>query len=124
LGKFDSRTNECIFLGYALRIKGYRCYNKKLGKIIESANVKLDEARHQKVKAHVQTEEPCFKEEEEGEENEQEESKHQNRKTPSRFVGKNHSEYLILGDKDMGVQTRIRLANAPEHANFSLLYKI
>ena len=122
--KFDSRVDEGILLGYSSRCKAYQCYNKSLGIFLESANVKVDEEGHQKVKAHVQTEEPCFKEEEEGEENEQEESKHQDRKTPSRFVGKNHSEYLILGDKDMGVQTRIRVANAPEHANFSLLYKI
>jgi hypothetical protein len=33
-------------------------------------------------------------------------------------------ENLILGDKDMGVQTRKRLASAPEYANFSLLSKI
>jgi hypothetical protein len=65
LGKFDSRADEGIFLGYSSRSKAYRCYNKALGKIIESANVKVDEAGHQKVKSHVQTEEPSCKEEEE-----------------------------------------------------------
>jgi hypothetical protein len=33
-------------------------------------------------------------------------------------------ENLILGDKDMRVHTRRRLASAPEHANFSFLSKI
>jgi hypothetical protein len=64
LGKFDSRDDEGIFLGYSSRSKAYRCYNKALGKIIESANVKVDEAGHQKVKEHVQTKEPSCKEEE------------------------------------------------------------
>jgi hypothetical protein len=43
LGKFDSRDDEGIFLGYSSRSKAYRCYNKALGKIVESANVKVDE---------------------------------------------------------------------------------
>ena len=30
LGKFDSRTDEGIFLGYSSTIKEYRCYNKRL----------------------------------------------------------------------------------------------
>jgi hypothetical protein len=55
LGKFDSRADEGIFMGYSSRNKAYRCYNKALGKIIESTNVKVDEAGHHKVKAHVQT---------------------------------------------------------------------
>jgi hypothetical protein len=96
LGKLDSRADEGIFLGYSSRSKAYGCYNKALGKIIESANVKVDEAGHQKVKAHVQTKELRCKEEEE-------ESKCQYTKTPSRFVRKNHSEKIILGDKDMVV---------------------
>jgi hypothetical protein len=33
-------------------------------------------------------------------------------------------ENIILGDKDTRVHTRIRLESAPEHANFSLLFKI
>ena len=34
LGKFDSRTDEGIFLGYPTTKKVYRCYNKRLHKII------------------------------------------------------------------------------------------
>jgi len=30
LGKFDSRIDEGIFLGYSLRRKTYRCYNETL----------------------------------------------------------------------------------------------
>jgi hypothetical protein len=65
LGKFDSRADEGIFLGYSSRNKDYRCYNTTLHKIIESANVKVDEAGHQKVKTqvNVQADEPGCKEE-------------------------------------------------------------
>ena len=40
LGKFDSRIEEGIFLGYSSTKKEYRCYNKRLHKIVESADVK------------------------------------------------------------------------------------
>lgn len=42
-GKFDSRLDEGIFLGYYLRSKAYRCYNKRLKRIVESENVRVDE---------------------------------------------------------------------------------
>ena len=32
-----------MFLGYSTKSKAYRCYNLRLRKIIESANVKIDE---------------------------------------------------------------------------------
>ena len=34
IGKFDARVDEGIFLGYASKSKGYRCYNKTLRKIV------------------------------------------------------------------------------------------
>ena len=34
LGKFDSRIDEGIFLGYSSTKKAYRCYNKRLHKIV------------------------------------------------------------------------------------------
>jgi hypothetical protein len=43
LGKFDSRTDEGILLGYSFRSKRYKCYNKRLHKIVESIDVKVDE---------------------------------------------------------------------------------
>jgi hypothetical protein len=43
LGKFDSRDDEGILLGYSFRSKGYKCYNKSLCNIIESIDVKVDE---------------------------------------------------------------------------------
>ena len=42
LGKFDSRTDEGIFLGYSSTKKAYKCYNLRSHKIIESVNVNVD----------------------------------------------------------------------------------
>jgi len=44
LGKFEPRADEGILLGYSSRGKGYKCYNKILGKIVESIDVVVDEA--------------------------------------------------------------------------------
>jgi transposase InsO family protein len=43
LGKYDDRVDEGIFLGYATNSKGYRCYNKRLHKMVECIDVKIDE---------------------------------------------------------------------------------
>ena len=45
LEKFDSRTDEAIFLGYSPTKKVYKCYNLKLNKIVESGNVKMDDTK-------------------------------------------------------------------------------
>ena len=42
--KFEPRVDEGILLGYSSRSKGYKCYNKRLGKIVESIDVVVDEA--------------------------------------------------------------------------------
>lgn len=43
LGKFNSLSNEGIFLGYSCHRKAYKCYNLGLNKIVESINVRVDE---------------------------------------------------------------------------------
>jgi hypothetical protein len=43
LGKYDDRDDEGIFLGYARNSKGYRCYNKRLHKMVDCIDVKIDE---------------------------------------------------------------------------------
>ena len=50
LGKFDARSDEVIFLGYASNKKAYRCYNLRLQKNVESADVKIDDLKTQKIK--------------------------------------------------------------------------
>ena len=43
VGKFDSRSNEGIFLSYSSISKAYRVYNKRTMKVMETVNVVIDE---------------------------------------------------------------------------------
>ena len=43
IGKFDSKVDEGIFLGYSLTRKAYRVYNKRTLTIEESMHVAFDE---------------------------------------------------------------------------------
>jgi hypothetical protein len=112
LGKFDSRTNEGIFLGYSSTKKAYICYNLRLHKIVESANVKVDDLKTKGIKSQVnpqiderirddddeesidiqEEDSQCEeeKEEEESQENTEEESPRQDTKAPSRRVQRDH----------------------------------
>ena len=44
MGKFDSRSDEGIFLGYSSTSKAYRVYNKRTKRVREIVNVVIDEA--------------------------------------------------------------------------------
>ena len=59
LGNFDSRTDEGIFLGYSSTKKAYRCCNKKLHKIVESVDVKVDDIKPRKEKNLDSIENTC-----------------------------------------------------------------
>ena len=52
LGKFDSSTDEGIFLGYLSTKKAYRCYNKRLHHIVESVVVRIDDIKPRRVRSH------------------------------------------------------------------------
>jgi hypothetical protein len=43
LSKYDDRDDEGIFLGYSTNSKGYRCYNKRLHKMVDCIDEKIDE---------------------------------------------------------------------------------
>ena len=43
LRKFNSRSDEGIFLRYSTNNKAYKCYNKRPRSIIERIDVKVDE---------------------------------------------------------------------------------
>lgn len=59
IGKFDARCDEGIFLGYSTTNKTYRCFNKKLRKIVESDNVKVDEDMHRPIEiSEVEPDDP------------------------------------------------------------------
>ena len=44
LGKFDARSDEGMFLGYSTTSRAYRVFNKRTKTMIESINVKIDDA--------------------------------------------------------------------------------
>jgi hypothetical protein len=43
MGKFDSRVDKGILVGYSSTGKEYKCYNLRLNKVVESINVTIDE---------------------------------------------------------------------------------
>jgi hypothetical protein len=43
MGKFDSRVDKGILVGYSSIRKSYKCYNLRLNKVVESINVTIDE---------------------------------------------------------------------------------
>jgi hypothetical protein len=45
ISKIDAISDEGILLGYASTKKAYRCYNLRLHKIVESADVKVDDIK-------------------------------------------------------------------------------
>ena len=44
MGKFDSRSDEGIFLGYSSTSKAYQVYNKRTMKVMETVNVVINES--------------------------------------------------------------------------------
>ena len=74
--KFDSHLNEGIFVGYSSKRKAYKCYNRRLGKVVETINVKIDESNtsiNKQEDSDTQEEEEMIQEEEQ--ENQEEEPK-------------------------------------------------
>jgi DNA-binding transcriptional MerR regulator len=42
-GKYDDMIDEGIFLGHATNSKGYKLFNKRLLKLVDCINLKVDE---------------------------------------------------------------------------------
>jgi hypothetical protein len=43
MGKFDSRVDEGVLVGYSSTRKAYKCYNLILNKVVERINITIDE---------------------------------------------------------------------------------
>jgi hypothetical protein len=43
MGKFDSRLDKGVLVGYSSTRKEYKCYNLILNKVVERINIKIDE---------------------------------------------------------------------------------
>jgi hypothetical protein len=50
MGKFDSRVDKGVLVGYSSTRKAYKCYNLRLNKFVESINVTIDETGRQELK--------------------------------------------------------------------------
>jgi transposase InsO family protein len=134
MGKFDSRVDKGVLVGYSSTRKSYKCYNLRLNKVVESINVTIDETgrpeskeENESMKQPLEEEAEDEKEvEEEDEENltEAEEQVQQvSPKTPSKRVQKNHPSDQIIRNKDAGVETRRRI-HSPEQTHLALLSTI
>jgi hypothetical protein len=129
MGKFDSRVDKGVLVGYSSIRKKYKCYNLRLNKVVESINVTIDEIGRQELKEEEsesmeQLYEEETKDEKEGEnEEDPTETKKQVQqvtpKTPSRRVQKNNPSDHITGNKDVGGETRRRI-HSPEQTHLSL----
>ena len=73
LGKFDGRADEGILLGYATNSKGYRCFNKRMHKLVDFIDVRIDEEAHVKDQQRISTN-PDEKDDENNENEEQKNS--------------------------------------------------
>jgi transposase InsO family protein len=50
MGKFDSRVDKGVLVGYSSTRKAYKCYNMRLNKVVESINVTIDETGKTRIK--------------------------------------------------------------------------
>jgi hypothetical protein len=50
VGKFNSRVDKFILIGYSRRSKAYKCYNLRLNKTVKIINVNIDEEYVLKIK--------------------------------------------------------------------------
>jgi hypothetical protein len=68
IGKFDSRVDKGILVGYSSTRKSYNCYNLRLNKVVESINVTIDETgRLESKEEENKSMEQLFEEEDEKE---------------------------------------------------------
>jgi transposase InsO family protein len=74
MGKFDSRVDKGILVGYSSTRKAYKCYNLRLNKVVESINVTIDETgRPESKEEENKSMEQLFEEEDEKEVEEEDE---------------------------------------------------
>jgi hypothetical protein len=105
-------------LGYATNSKGYRCYNKRLHKLVDYIDVKVDEEIPVR---NISSDEPRTEDTVEDEDEQvqglerevvvsdedvniqTDTSQQKDAKSPLRIIRKNHPENQIIGDINEGV---------------------
>ncbi|KAK0594664.1 hypothetical protein LWI29_010466 [Acer saccharum] len=125
LDKFDAKSDEGIFIGYALNSRAYRVFNLKTLSVMESSNVVFDDTR---LKSNDHEEEVIFSDDSPLEEvvvspnvgtsnvnnNDTQPIDRVpllNSKEPAPWVRKLHDKEDIIGEVNEGVRTRRQLAN-------------
>jgi hypothetical protein len=74
IGKFDSRVDKGVLVGYSSTRKTYKCYNLRLNKVVESIIITIDETcRPESKKEENESMEQLFEEEAEDEKGVEEE---------------------------------------------------
>lgn len=129
LGKFDDRTDEGIFLGYSMKSKAYECYNKRLKKIVKSADIKIDEPRVppkdndenflEYIKANEIEKQPETQPKIDSDKSHSDSKIEKDQKHKISKWKKNHPTDQIIRDPNTGVQTRRRIVST-----YSLLSSI
>uniref|UniRef100_UPI0016465E74 hypothetical protein n=1 Tax=Cobetia crustatorum TaxID=553385 RepID=UPI0016465E74 len=109
LGKFDTKSDEGIFLGYSLNSRAYRVLNKRTGVIQESINVVIDD--------HLNTPAQSSDDDEVLIIDNHDTSSSQKESEP-RTV-KDHPTNQILGNPLTGVRTRKQLENICNYVCFT-----
>ena len=122
IGKFDSRSDEGIFLGYSERSKAYRVFNRRTLVVEESVHVKFIERQPHRGDHTIitsesieppaviapETEKDSYSSDGEIQNQAEEATEPLTLPPPWRFT-KNHPPANILGNIDEGIQTRSRL---------------
>ena len=69
MGKFESRVDKGVLVGYSSKRKAYKCYNLRLNKVLERINITIDEIDRPELKEEEnESMEQLYKEEGEDEE--------------------------------------------------------
>ncbi|KAK0583521.1 hypothetical protein LWI29_037786 [Acer saccharum] len=122
LGKFDAKSDEGIFIGYALNSRAYRVFNLKTRTVMESSNVVIDDTR---LKSKNDEEEDVLEDDSPlervvvtpnvGTSNEvtQPSTRVPNLDSnePAPWVRRLHNKEDVIGDVNEGVRTRRQIAN-------------
>ncbi|XP_042950195.1 uncharacterized protein LOC122282303 [Carya illinoinensis] len=123
LAKFDPKSDEGIFLGYARNSRAYRCYNLHTRTEIESINVVVNDAPEEKLNKDEPSHLPNGTEREDSDavrENLESASneKIRSQKEPSSRVKLNHPQENIIGNIDEGMRLGRKVINQLAHSSY------
>ncbi|KAH9743963.1 Integrase catalytic domain-containing protein [Citrus sinensis] len=136
LGKFDSKSDVGIFLGYSNSSKAYRVYNKRTLVVEESMHVTFDESNPSSTKKVIVDSDADEELQKESSKDNQKDASHGNQdeqheetnveqnEGTSQSLPKgwrhvsSHPKDLILGDPSSSITTRSSFRNTCEHTGF------